>query len=305
MLRIRFHGRGGQGIITASRILGTAFFLAGYEVQDAPRYGAERRGAPLFGYIRADRSTILERGIIVRPSLVVVVDETLLHLPAAEVLSGLVPSSILLVLTDKTESEIKATLKSDWTVLSLKKSIFQHFHHSLPIESCGCSGAAACLVGLPLEIFQEAMTLELKGIDPSLLYEEFRLVEEVYCQMADRELGRLEMDGEKEWLGEDSNWIDLKYEAGCRSRPAVYGGATSMYVKTGAWRIQQPVIHLEDCDGCRQCYTFCPDGVISMNEENEPVIDYEHCKGCLVCVVQCPRNAIVPVAEHDKEANDA
>ena len=43
MYRIRFHGRGGQGMKTASRILGTAFFLSGYEVQDAPRYGAERR----------------------------------------------------------------------------------------------------------------------------------------------------------------------------------------------------------------------------------------------------------------------
>ena len=46
MFRIRFHGRGGQGMKTASRILGTAFFKTGYEVQDAPRYGAERRGAP-------------------------------------------------------------------------------------------------------------------------------------------------------------------------------------------------------------------------------------------------------------------
>jgi hypothetical protein len=35
MFRIRFHGRGGQGMKTASRIPGTAFFEAGYEVQDA------------------------------------------------------------------------------------------------------------------------------------------------------------------------------------------------------------------------------------------------------------------------------
>ena len=47
MYRIRFHGRGGQGIKTASRILGSAFFAEGFEVQDAPRYGAERRGAPI------------------------------------------------------------------------------------------------------------------------------------------------------------------------------------------------------------------------------------------------------------------
>ena len=37
LYRIRFHGRGGQGMKTASRILGTAFFLEGFEVQDAPR----------------------------------------------------------------------------------------------------------------------------------------------------------------------------------------------------------------------------------------------------------------------------
>ena len=58
MYRIRFHGRGGQGMKTASRILGSAFFGAGYEVQDAPRYGAERPGAPIFAYVREARETI-------------------------------------------------------------------------------------------------------------------------------------------------------------------------------------------------------------------------------------------------------
>ncbi|MFZ9039616.1 MAG: 2-oxoacid:acceptor oxidoreductase family protein, partial [Gammaproteobacteria bacterium] len=85
MFRIRFHGRGGQGMKTASRILGTAFFNAGYEVQDAPRYGAERRGAPIFAYVRADRETINERGIIDRPDLVCVADDTLVGMPAAAV----------------------------------------------------------------------------------------------------------------------------------------------------------------------------------------------------------------------------
>jgi pyruvate ferredoxin oxidoreductase gamma subunit len=45
MLRIRFHGRGGQGMKTASRIVGTAAFHEGYYAQDAPIYGAERCGA--------------------------------------------------------------------------------------------------------------------------------------------------------------------------------------------------------------------------------------------------------------------
>ncbi len=53
MYRIRIHGRGGQGIKMASRVLGTALFRSGFTVQDAPIYGAERRGAPIFSYVRA------------------------------------------------------------------------------------------------------------------------------------------------------------------------------------------------------------------------------------------------------------
>src|SRR5210317_1029237 len=97
MYRIRFHGRGGQGMKTASRILGTAFFLAGYEVQDAPRYGAERRGAPIFAYVRADKAPINERGIINHPDLVIVADESLVPVPAAGVLAGITENTLMLI----------------------------------------------------------------------------------------------------------------------------------------------------------------------------------------------------------------
>ena len=68
---------------TASRMLGTAFFLEGFEVQDAPRYGAERRGAPIFAYVRAARTPINERGVVRRPDLVIVADDSLVGVPAA------------------------------------------------------------------------------------------------------------------------------------------------------------------------------------------------------------------------------
>lgn len=68
MLRIRFHGRGGQGMKTASRIVGSAAFHAGLVVQDSPVYGAERRGAPMSAMTRTAHEPIRERGMIVRPS---------------------------------------------------------------------------------------------------------------------------------------------------------------------------------------------------------------------------------------------
>ncbi len=45
MLRIRFHGRGGQGMKTASRIAGTAALWEGHRAQDSPGHGVEQRGA--------------------------------------------------------------------------------------------------------------------------------------------------------------------------------------------------------------------------------------------------------------------
>ena len=49
---------------TASRILGTAFFRASYEVQDAPRYGAERRGAR-FGFGTRVAELLVDGGRVV------------------------------------------------------------------------------------------------------------------------------------------------------------------------------------------------------------------------------------------------
>ena len=99
MYRVRFHGRGGQGIKTAGRILGTAFFHAGFEVQDAPMYGAERRGAPVSASVRADRHLIRERGLITHPDLIVVVDETVIAVATAAVLLGVTPQTVVLMNT--------------------------------------------------------------------------------------------------------------------------------------------------------------------------------------------------------------
>jgi len=46
MIEIRFHGRGGQGTVVASKILATAMVCEGKYVQAFPEYGVERRGQP-------------------------------------------------------------------------------------------------------------------------------------------------------------------------------------------------------------------------------------------------------------------
>lgn len=97
MFEVRFHGRGGQGAKTASKILGTAAFLEGNVVQDFPIYGAERRGAPVASFTRIDKDFIETRGYIFEPDIVVVLDESLLELPGVDACVGVKPGGIIIV----------------------------------------------------------------------------------------------------------------------------------------------------------------------------------------------------------------
>jgi len=47
------------------------------------------------------------------------------------------------------------------------------------------------------------------------------------------------------------------------------------------------------CNGCDNCYLFCPDvSILRSRDMSDRHIDYEYCKGCGLCVVECPRNAM-------------
>lgn len=62
--------------------------------------------------------------------------------------------------------------------------------------------------------------------------------------------------------------------------------------KTGEWRTFKPVIKLEKCILCLNCYDYCPENVIDLkNEQIE--INYEYCKGCGICYRICPTEAII------------
>ena len=63
------------------------------------------------------------------------------------------------------------------------------------------------------------------------------------------------------------------------------------------WRSIRPVIEQEKCVGCEQCYLYCPDGVISI-QDGKAVIDYDFCKGCGICAKICRIGAIRTEAEH-------
>ena len=118
MYEIRLHSRGGQGGVTAAKLIAYAAFLDGKYATATPLYGAERRGAPVVSFIRIDDEPIRVYSQIRNPNLVIVLDESIMEL--VDVLSGLKPDGEVLVNSQKgTEVEGHRTYPVDLTGISL------------------------------------------------------------------------------------------------------------------------------------------------------------------------------------------
>lgn len=104
---IRWHGRGGQGAVTAAMILAKAAIYEGKYAQAFPEFGAERRGAPVKAYTKVSDKPIHSRSPILSPDTVIVLDASL---PKELYLEGLKESGILLVNTRKSPAELEKTL---------------------------------------------------------------------------------------------------------------------------------------------------------------------------------------------------
>ncbi|MCK9376031.1 MAG: 2-oxoacid:acceptor oxidoreductase family protein [Syntrophobacterales bacterium] len=304
MYRIRFHGRGGQGMKTGSRILGTAFFLSGFEVQDAPRYGAERRGAPIFAYVRASKSVIQERGIIRRPDLVLVADETLVAISAAGVLSGVAENTVLLISSGEKPELWRERLNFPGLVLTLPAATGVADLLEIKLIGAACAGAAGRLVGvIPKDALAQAIQDELAPLGEAVLARNLEHALTAYDKLADHTGCVREGKDTPAEEYEKPPWVDLPFDEAGTSAPDIFTPATSAQVPTGLWRTVRPVIDYAHCHRCAWiCSTLCPDSTISVNAEGYPQIDYEHCKGCLICMANCPSHAIRAVPEHEAAA---
>ena len=104
MISVRFHGRGGQGAVIASKLLATALFKEGWQVQAFPSFGAERTGAPVAAFVRADAKPITAHYQVYEPDHVIVLDPVLLQ--TIDVKAGLVDGGWILVNTGRPPEEL-------------------------------------------------------------------------------------------------------------------------------------------------------------------------------------------------------
>lgn len=109
-VEIRWHGRGGQGTVTAAKVLADACLSGGRFVQAFPEYGPERSGAPLRAYNRISSKELRMHCPVLRPQIVGVVDATLID--SINVTEGAKENAIFVVNSSSDPKEIRAKLNA-------------------------------------------------------------------------------------------------------------------------------------------------------------------------------------------------
>jgi len=139
-VEIRWHGRGGQGTVTAAKVLADACLSTGKNVQAFPEYGPERAGAPLRAYNRISDKELRIHCPVLQPNIVIVADPTLLD--SINVLEGAPDDAILLVNTGKSPQEIrkKTKAKKSQKVLTVDAT-------TISLETIGRNLPNACMLG--------------------------------------------------------------------------------------------------------------------------------------------------------------
>jgi pyruvate ferredoxin oxidoreductase gamma subunit len=108
LIEIRWHGRGGQGVVTASKLLAETAMGSGRYFQAFPDYGPERMGAPIRAFTRLSSQPITLHSQVEEPDIVVVLDPTLLA--TVRVADGLKARGILLVNTTQPPASVRGAI---------------------------------------------------------------------------------------------------------------------------------------------------------------------------------------------------
>ena len=294
MIEIRWHGRGGQGVVTAARLLAEAAMEAGYFIQAFPDYGPERSGAPIRAYTRLSRSPISLHSPVKTPDLVIVLDETLLGDPS--LLEGLKPDGWLIVNSALPPESVRRRVggyKGHLALLDATRIALEVLRRNLP--NTPLLGALARLTGL---FSLEDLTRHIRHHLAAKFGED---VVRANLEAVRRGFEEVRIDPGQASPGErpievPSGGMALPWFELPRGGLILDAGNAIAY-RTGDWRTFRPVVEMEKCTHCLYCWLYCPDDAIRVAGGRFLGFDEAHCKGCGICAAVCPPKAIIMVEE--------
>jgi len=144
MSEVRFHGRGGQGVVTTSKILANAFARTGQFGASFPMFGFERRGAPVTAFGRFSENPVREKTQIYNPDILVVLDPS--QKQSEAVFQGLLPGGMMLLNDSEKNADISHENLKKLAIIDANKIALEEI--GLPIPNTVVVGAFAKMSGL-------------------------------------------------------------------------------------------------------------------------------------------------------------
>lgn len=140
LIEIRWHGRGGQGVVTSAGLVAQAAISEGKYAHAFPSFGPERRGAPVLAFVRvSSREPIRIRAEIREPDVVVVLDPGLLRI--VDVTLGLKENGMLIINTRRSFQDVEAEFKTKCKLATVDATSIAREILGVPITNTTMVGA--------------------------------------------------------------------------------------------------------------------------------------------------------------------
>jgi pyruvate ferredoxin oxidoreductase gamma subunit len=265
VIGIRIHGRGGQGGVTASRLLAAAAYYDGKYSQAIPMYGTERRGAPLTCFVRIDDVRVRERELVHDPDIVMVLDPLLSTQQGMT--RGMKPRGLLILNSTLPPEEVK--IGGDIRIATVDATTIALETLRRPITNTAILGAFSKAVGWPkLESIEKAIMKQFPG-----------------------RIGEMNVEAIRRSYKEVSEVVPATMKEAPEAEDVTASGY-GVLRDVSSWRVFSPVFDLDKCTSCKSCWIYCPETAINWTDDNKPEVEWRKCKGCGICVNECPVGAI-------------
>lgn len=266
MIEIRLHGRGGQGAVTASRIIAAAAYEEGKYSQAIPMYGTERRGAPLTAFVRIDNVRVRERELVHYPDYSICFDEFISM--QQYVAKDVKPGGIVLCNT---------TFKPEDLPLAGPINIATVDATDIALKTIGRPITNTAILGAFLKICPE---VSMKSIEKAIM------------KYFPGRAGEMNIKAAHMSYDEVVGPVPAKNQVAPKEVASLEVGGYGALKDVSSWRVFEPIVNEEKCIGCKNCWIFCPEAALEWKANNKPAMINRSCKGCGVCANECPVKAI-------------
>ncbi len=148
-IEVRWHGRGGQGTVTAAKMLSSAAIIRGKYGQAMPEFGLERSGTPVKVSTRISENPINTRAPVEEPDIVIITDPSLLFTIKDVIVKGTDENTIFIVNTNFPPEKVRQILgipNNELWIVNASQIALDEFGRNIP--NTAVLGAVAKATGI-------------------------------------------------------------------------------------------------------------------------------------------------------------